>query len=122
MRESGRIVWSATVPASVLVPPHPHPPPPLSYHAVQGRGGELGVHVGEAFELALVDVGDDQLVRGRQHGLRAREELVEVLCSFATLQESFRGVRQQGKTQTLVVARLLFLGLQEQQGVTGSGC
>lgn len=64
---------------------------------MQGRGGELGVHVGEAFELALVDVGDDQLVGGRQHGLRAREELVEVLCSFATLQESFRDVRAAGR-------------------------
>lgn len=68
-----------------------------SYHAVQGRGDELRVHVGEAFELALVDVGDDQLVGGRQHGLRAREELVEVFCSFAALQESFRDFRHEAK-------------------------
>ena len=48
---------------------------------------ELRVHVGEARELALVDVGDDQLVGRSQHGLRTREELVEVLCSFAALKE-----------------------------------
>lgn len=59
-----------------------------SYHAVQGRRDELRVHVGESRELALVDVGDDQLVGRRQHGLRAREKLVEVFCSFASLQES----------------------------------
>lgn len=46
---------------------------------------ELMVHVGEAGKLALVDVGDDQLVGRGQHGLRARKKLVEVLCSFATL-------------------------------------
>lgn len=66
-----------------------------SYHAVQGRRDELRVHVGETRELALVDVGDDQLVGRRQHGLRAREKLVEVFCSFAALQESIRGFRQE---------------------------
>lgn len=45
--------------------------------------GELRVHVGEACELALVDVGDDQLVGRGQHRLRTCEKLVEVLCSFA---------------------------------------
>lgn len=58
-----------------------------SYHAVQGWVDELRVHVGEARELALVDVGDDQLVGRSQHGLRAREKLVEVFCSFAALKE-----------------------------------
>lgn len=95
-------MWSATVPASVIARSLARPPSPPSYHAVQGRGDELGIDVGEAFELALVDVGDDQLVGRRQHGLRAREELVEVFCSFATLQESFRDFQAAGKTQTLV--------------------
>lgn len=58
---------------------------PSSYHAVQGWVEELGVHVGEAGELALVDVGDDQLVGRGQHWLGACEELVKVFCSFATL-------------------------------------
>lgn len=56
-----------------------------SYHAVQGRVDELRVHVGEAGELALVDVGDDELVGRGQDGLSASEELVEVFGSFATL-------------------------------------
>lgn len=50
---------------------------------------ELRVHVGEACELALVDVGDDQLIGRGQHRLRTREKLVEVFCSFATLKEIF---------------------------------
>lgn len=58
-----------------------------SYHAVQGWMAELRVHVGEACEFALVDVGDDQLVGRGQHGLRTCEELVEVFCSFAALKE-----------------------------------
>ncbi len=65
-----------------------------SYHAVQRRVDELRVHVGEACELALVDVGDDQLVGRGQHRLCAREELVEVFCSFATLKEIFREIEQ----------------------------
>lgn len=48
---------------------------------------ELRIDVREAGELALVNVGDDQLVRRGQHGLGACKELVEVLCSFATLKE-----------------------------------
>lgn len=60
-----------------------------SYHAVQGWMDELRVHVGEARELTLVDVGDDQLVGRSQHRLRTREKLVEVFCSFATLKEIF---------------------------------
>lgn len=58
-----------------------------SYHAVQGWMGELRVDVGEACKLALVDVGDDQLVRRGQHRLSACEKLVKVFCSFATLKE-----------------------------------
>lgn len=48
---------------------------------------ELRVHVGEARKLALVDVGDDQLVGRGQHRLRTREKLVEVFRSFAALKE-----------------------------------
>lgn len=55
-----------------------------SYHAVQGWMGELRVDVGEACKLALVDVGDDQLVGRGQHGLGACEKLVKVFCCFAT--------------------------------------
>lgn len=51
---------------------------------------ELRVDVGEAGELALVYVGDDELVGRGQHGLGAREELVEVLGSFAALKETKR--------------------------------
>lgn len=43
---------------------------------------ELRVHVGEASELALVDVGDDQLVRRGEDGLGTREKLIKVFCSF----------------------------------------
>lgn len=78
----GRILWSATVHAFVFSALS-------SYHAVQGRMEELRVHVGEACELALVDVGDDQLIGRGQHRLRTREKLVEVFCSFATLKEIF---------------------------------
>ena len=52
---------------------------------------ELRVDVGEAGELALVDVGDDQLVGRGQHWLCTCEKLVEVFCSFATLKETFEG-------------------------------
>lgn len=48
---------------------------------------ELRVNEGEASKLALVDVGNDQLVGRGQHGLRTREELVEVLSSLPTLKE-----------------------------------
>lgn len=47
---------------------------------------ELRVDEGEAGELGLVDVGDDQLVRRRELRLGAGEELVEVLGSFAALE------------------------------------
>lgn len=57
---------------------------------MQGRVGELRVDVGKAGELALVDVGDDQLVWRGQHGLGAREEFVKVLCSLSTLKERRR--------------------------------
>lgn len=66
------------------------PPAVPSYDAVQRWVDELRVHVGEAGELALVDVGDDQLVRGGQHGLRAGEELVEVFSPFAALKDTER--------------------------------
>lgn len=62
----------------------------LSYDTVQGWMDELSVDVGEARKLALVDVGDDKLVGRRQHGLRTREELVKVLCSFAALKKKFK--------------------------------
>lgn len=62
-------------------------PPPSSYDAVQRRVDELRVYVGEACKLALVDVGDDQLIGRGQHRLRAGEELVEVFCSFAALKD-----------------------------------
>lgn len=47
---------------------------------------ELRVDEGEAGELGLVDVGDDQLVRRSELRLGAGEELVEVLGSFAALE------------------------------------
>lgn len=47
---------------------------------------ELRVDEGEAGELGLVDVGDDQLVRRRELRLGAGEELVEVLGPFAALE------------------------------------
>lgn len=65
-------------------------PPVPSYDAVQRRVDELRVYVGEAGELALVDVGDDQLVGRGQHGLRAGEELVEVFRPFAALKDTVR--------------------------------
>lgn len=71
--------------------------PPLSassYHAVQRRVDELRVYVGEARKLALVDVGDDQLIGRGQHRLRAGEELVEVFCSFAALKDRHLKVGQ----------------------------
>lgn len=48
---------------------------------------KLRVDEREAGELGLVDVGDDQLVRWCELGLGAREELVEVLCSFSALEK-----------------------------------
>lgn len=52
---------------------------------------KLRVDEGEIRKIGLVDVGDDQLVRGRELGLRAREELVKVLCCFATLEKRDTG-------------------------------
>lgn len=52
---------------------------------------ELRVDEGEAGELGLVDIGDDQLVGWRELRLSAGEELVEVLRSFAALRETERG-------------------------------
>lgn len=49
---------------------------------------KLRVDEGEAGELGLVDVGDNQLVWWCELGLGAREELVKVLRSFATLEKS----------------------------------
>lgn len=46
---------------------------------------ELGVDVGEAFEIGLVYVSDDQLVGRGEDRLPSGEELVEVFCAFATL-------------------------------------
>lgn len=69
---------------------------PYSYHAVQGRMGELRIDVGKAGKLALIDVGDDQLVRRGQHGLGACEKLVKVLCSFSTLKEIRRMLDREG--------------------------
>lgn len=58
--EFGRVLYSVTVHASSFFF---NPPPtfhtPSSYHTVQGWMDELSVDVGEAGELALVDVGDD---------------------------------------------------------------
>lgn len=51
---------------------------------------KLRVDESEAGKLSLVDVGDDQLVWRSELGLGAREELVKVLCSFATLKEGER--------------------------------
>lgn len=54
---------------------------------------KLRVDEGEVGEVGLVDVGDDQLVRGGELGLRAREELVKVLRRFAALEERETGKR-----------------------------
>lgn len=51
---------------------------------------ELRVDEGEAGELGLVNIGDDQLVGRRELRLSAGEELVEVLGSFAALGERKR--------------------------------
>lgn len=70
----------------------------LSRAVVERRVHELRVDKREAGKLGLVDVGDDQLVGGGELGLRAREELVEVLCCFATLQED-KQTRRRGGVQ-----------------------
>lgn len=58
----------------------------VSYHAVKRRRvDELQVYEGESGKFALIDVGNDQLVRRSQHGLCASEEFVEVLRRFAAL-------------------------------------
>lgn len=64
---------------------------------------ELRVDEGEAGELDLVDVGDDQLVRRRELRLGAGEELVEVLGSFAALEtraerQETGGIRRAGNS------------------------
>lgn len=47
----------------------------------------LGGAVGEVLELLLVDLSDNGLVRGRQHGVLLGEILVEVIhISFGLLQ------------------------------------
>lgn len=52
---------------------------------------KLRVDEGEIGKVGLVDVGDDQLVRRSELGLGACEELVKVLCSFATLEKRETG-------------------------------
>lgn len=46
---------------------------------------EIRVHVGEAFEVGLVDAGQNQAVRRGQRGRCPREELVKVLAAAAAL-------------------------------------
>ena len=60
-------------------------PSSSSVAAVEHRVYVLRVDEREPWELGLVDVGDDQLIGRCELGLSACEELVEVLCSFATL-------------------------------------
>lgn len=62
----------------------------------QRRVQKLRVDEGEIGEVGLVDVGDDQLVRRGQLGLRACEELVKVLCSFAALETREKGGGKRG--------------------------
>lgn len=59
---------------------------PCSYGVGEGRVGELRVDKGEAGELGLVNVGDDELVWRSELRLCACEELVEVLGPLSTLQ------------------------------------
>lgn len=57
--------------------------------------------VREVFELLLVDLSDDGLIGGRQHGVLLGEVLVKVIhISFGLLQRhthTYRGERCQGK-------------------------
>lgn len=86
--ETGRNLYSVTVMLFLCGFPSLKSPFSLSsYHAVQGWMEELRVDVGKAGELALVDVGNDQLVRRGEDGLGTREKLVKVFCSFAALKE-----------------------------------
>lgn len=104
-------MWSATIHAFVLSALS-------SYHAVQGWMDELRIHVGEACELTLVDVGNDQLIGRGQHGLRTREELVEVFCPFAALKENC-GEMWKGAIVILITTKdkkKKSFGQQEQAG------
>lgn len=86
--ETGRNLYTVTVILFLCGFPSLKSPFSLSsYHAVQGWMEELRVDVGKAGELALVDVGNDQLVRRGENGLGTREKLVKVFCSFAALKE-----------------------------------
>lgn len=58
---------------------------PGSYAVGEGRVDELWVDKGEARELGLVNVGDDELVWRSELWLGAREELVEVLSRLPAL-------------------------------------
>lgn len=69
----------------------------FSQIAIERWVHKLRVDEREAGKLSLVDVGDDQLVWRGELGLGAREELVKVLCSFATLEERETG---EGQIQT----------------------
>lgn len=86
--ETGKNLYTVTVILFLCGFPSLKSPFSLSsYHAVQGWMEELRVDVGKAGELALVDVGNDQLVRRGEDGLGTREKLVKVFCSFAALKE-----------------------------------
>lgn len=86
--ETGKNLYTVTVILFLCGFPSLKSPFSLSsYHTVQGWMEELRVDVGKAGELALVDVGNDQLVRRGENGLGTREKLVKVFCSFAALKE-----------------------------------
>lgn len=86
--ETGRNLYTVTVILFLCGFPSLKSPFSLSsYHTVQGWMEELRVDVGKAGELALVDVGNDQLVRRGENGLGTCEKLVKVFCSFAALKE-----------------------------------
>lgn len=100
--ETGRNLYSVTVMLFLCVFPSLKSPLSLSsYHAVQGWMEELKVDEGKAGELALVDVGDDQLVRRGENGLGTREKLVKVFCSFAALKEMEKGHQMQKRVSYL---------------------
>lgn len=61
--------------------------PSFSYAVTERWVYKLWVDEREPCKLGLVDVGDDQLVGWCELRLGAREELVKVLRSFATLQK-----------------------------------
>lgn len=85
------------------------------------RMHEIGVDIGEALELGLVDAGQNQAVRGCQRRGRPSEELVKVLAAAATLWETPGGKHEESEHNAWLIHPLRGQRVLPGRGLTGRG-